>query len=208
MRILFQGDSITDAGREKGNDVNFGLGYPLLVKANLGFEKPNEYEFFNRGVSGDRIVDIYARIKSDIINIKPDVMSILVGVNDAMHEFAESPNGVDPDTYYKIYDMLIEDVKRALPHIKIIIMEPFVLKGSITSNKWETVRAEVEKRAEMARKISEKHNLAFIPLQHGFDELANNDGKEYWALDGVHPTTMGHEYIKNEWIKAFKNLKA
>ena len=206
MKILFQGDSITDAGRARDNNINIGDGYPLLVKASLGFENPGKYEFFNRGISGNRIVDVYARIKNDIINIKPDVMSILIGVNDVWHEFEESPNGVDAEKYYKIYDMLIEEVKTALPDIKIIIIEPFVLKASATENNWATFNFEVKKRAEMAKKISEKYNLPYIELQKGFDELSKKAEESYWLADGVHPTAMGHEYIKNEWIKTFKAL--
>lgn len=206
MKILFQGDSITDAGRARDNDVNVGMGYPLLVKANLGFERPGEYEFINRGIGGNRIVDVYARIKKDIINIKPDVMSILIGVNDVWHELGEEPNGVDADKYYKIYEMLIEEVKAALPDIKIIIIEPFVLRGSATDAKWDSFEPEVKKRAEMAKKISEKYSLPYIQLQKGFDELSETTGTGYWLRDGVHPTAMGHEYIKNEWIKKFKAL--
>ena len=206
MKILFQGDSITDAGRARDNDDNIGVGYPLLVKASLGFEVPGKYEFINRGIGGNRIVDIYARIKKDIINIKPDVMSILIGVNDVWHEFAESPNGVSADKYYKIYDMLIKEVKSALPDIKIMIMEPFVLKAYATEEKWECFSTEVRERAKMAKKISEKYNLPYIKLQSGFDKLSENIEAGYWLRDGVHPTAMGHEYIKNEWLKAFKAL--
>lgn len=206
MRILFQGDSITDAGRARGDDANVGLGYPHLVKASLGFEEPGKYEFFNRGISGNRVVDLYARIKTDIINLAPDVMSVLIGVNDVWHEFAPSPNGVDAEKYYKIYDMLIDEVRAALPDIKIMIMEPFVLPGAGVDEHWQEFHSEVIKRAEMAKKLSEKHALTFIPLQAGFDELDKKQGAGYWLADGVHPTAMGHEYIKNEWIKAFKAL--
>lgn len=207
MKILFQGDSITDAGRARDNDVNIGVGYPLLVKASLGFESPGKYEFINRGISGNRVVDVYARIKNDIINLKPDVMSILIGVNDVWHEFAESPNGVDADKYFKIYDMLIEEVKSILPDIKIMIMEPFVLKACATEEKWDSFNLEVKKRAEMAKKISIKYNLPYIALQEGFDILSKNIEESYWLGDGVHPTAMGHEYIKNEWIKMFKTFE-
>lgn len=206
MRILFQGDSITDAGRARDNDINIGVGYPLLVKASLGFENPEKYEFFNRGISGNRVVDVYARIKNDIINLKPDVMSILIGVNDVWHEFAESPNGVDAEKYFKIYDMLISEVKNALPDIKIMIMEPFVLKACATEEKWDGFNTEVKKRAQMAKKISEKHNLPYICLQEGFDKLSENVPTSYWLGDGVHPTAMGHEYIKNQWMETFKKL--
>ena len=205
MKILFQGDSITDAGRARDNDVNVGVGYPLLIKASLGFEEPGKYEFFNRGISGNRVVDVYARIKNDIINLKPDVMSILIGVNDVWHEIANQ-NGVCADKYFKIYDMLIDEVNSVLPDIKIMIMEPFVLKGPSTEENWEAFDAEVKKRAAMAKKIAEKYNLPFISLQDGFDKLSKNIEESYWLADGVHPTAMGHEYIKNEWIKAFKAL--
>ncbi len=96
MKILFQGDSITDSGRDKGSEVHVGTGYPLLVKSELGFCEPGKYEFINKGINGNRIVDIYARIRQDIINLTPDVLSILVGVNDVWHNFHASPNGVHP----------------------------------------------------------------------------------------------------------------
>ncbi len=206
MRILFQGDSITDAGRARDNDVNVGLGYPHLVKAALGFAEPAKHEFFNRGISGNRVVDVYARIKCDIINLKPDVMSMLIGVNDVWHEFAASPNGVSAEKYFKIYDMLIEEVKAELPNIKILILEPFVLKASSTEGNWDAFHSEVLKRAVMAKKIAEKHSLPFIPLQNGFEKLAKTAPADYWLSDGVHPTAMGHEFVKNEWLKAFYAL--
>ena len=193
MKILFQGDSITDAARDYNYDSHIGLGYPLLVKSQLGFENPGEYEFINRGISGNRIVDIYARLKRDIINLKPDVMSILVGVNDAWHDLGDNPNGVDAEKYYKIYDMLISEIKAELPHLKIMIMEPFLLKTKKTEEDWEVFSVEVKKRAENARKIAEKYDLHFILLQDGFNKLSESYCADYWLGDGVHPTSMGHE---------------
>ena len=108
--ILFQGDSITDCGRNREMITSTGVGYPLLVKAQLGFENPGEYTFINKGISGNRIVDLYARIKADIINLKPDYISFLIGVNDVWHEFG-GHNGVDADKFEKIYTMLIEEIK-------------------------------------------------------------------------------------------------
>ena len=204
-RILFQGDSITDALRIRDNDEFAGSGYANLVKAELGFECPGEYEFINRGISGNRSIDVYSRIKTDIINLKPDVMSILMGVNDVWHEY-EIQNGVDTDKFFKIYDMLISEVKEALPQIKIIIMEPFVLKGTATLENWDDFSREVKERAKMSEKIAEKYDLPYIKLQEGFDKLSENTEASYWIFDGVHPTAMGHEYIKREWIKTFKKL--
>ena len=204
-KILFQGDSITDAGRSREDDSNVGQGYPIFVKAELGFEAPNEYEFINRGISGNRVVDLYARIKADIINLKPDVMSILIGVNDVWHEVGNK-NGVDAEKYYKIYSMLIDEIKAALPDTKIMILEPFVLRGDGTADAYDDFRPEVEKRAEKAKMIAEKYNLTFIPLQEKFDTAYKTAPEGYWLKDGVHPTSAGHELIKREWIKAFKSL--
>ena len=203
MRILFQGDSITDAGRDYNNDGALGRGYALLVEAALGFSEPGEHTFINKGISGNRIVDVYARMKRDILNYKPDVMSILIGVNDVWHELSDSPNGVDAEKFFKVYSMLIEEVKEALPDIKIMIMEPFVLEACSTEANWEYFNVETKKRAEMAKKIAEKYNLAFIPLQDGFDALAKKAPNNYWLGDGVHPTAKGHEFIKGEWLKAY-----
>ena len=205
MKILFQGDSITDCGRNREDDMRMGEGYPLLVKGELGLDYPQEYEFINRGISGNRIIDVYARIKKDIINIKPDIMSILVGVNDVWHEVTEE-NGIDADKYFKIYCMLIEEVKEALPEIKIIIMEPFVLKGIATEENWEYFSTEVPKRAKLAEKVAQKYDLPFIKLQEEFDRAEKLCPSDYWLKDGVHPTIIGHELIKRKWIKTFKDM--
>lgn len=209
--ILFQGDSITDCGRSRDDNAQVGTGYALLVKSQLGFENPNQYQFYNRGISGNRIVDVYARIKADIINLKPDYMSLLIGVNDVWHEIMYN-NGVDEEKFEKIYSMLIEEIKEALPELKIMILEPFCLKGVATDNtetqpdKWERFDSEVKKRAAKAKLIAEKYGLVFVELQNKFDELTQQAEETYWLRDGVHPTPMGHEMIKREWIKAFEEL--
>ena len=210
--ILFQGDSITDCGRHRERFEFVGDGYVQLVKAQLGFECPEQYEFQNRGIGGNRIVDVYARIKSDIINLKPDVMSILVGVNDVWQELDEQ-NGVGAEKFEKIYCMMIEEIKEALPNVKIMIMEPFCLRAKATDNteeqpdRWNTFQTEVKKRAEKARKVAEKYQLPFITLQDKFDALAKTTENTYWLRDGVHPTQMGHELIKREWLKVFSELE-
>ena len=204
-RILFQGDSITDASRSREDDKHLGIGYPRFVSGELALDNPGEYEFFNRGIGGNRIVDIYARIKKDLINLKPDVMSILIGINDVWHEVGEQ-NGVDSDKFFNVYSLIIEEVKAALPNIKIMIMEPFVLKARATEENWDYFETETAKRQEMAKKIAEKYNLKYIPLQDKFNEAAKLAPNDYWLDDGVHPTYAGHELIKREWIKAFKEL--
>ncbi len=200
IKFLFQGDSITDASRvdvdDGGSGSNlFGYGYPLLLASDFLKNRKGEIEFINRGVSGDRIVDLYARIKDDIINLKPDVMSILIGVNDVWHELSQQ-NGVAADKFEKIYDMLISEIKEALPDIKIIILAPFVLNGTGTQMYYDEFRCEVAKRAEAAERIAQKHSLYFVPLQKRFDNACADGDTTYWVTDGVHPAPAGHQLIK------------
>lgn len=206
--FLFQGDSITDACREDDDRINCGLGkgYPLLVAADFLKNRKDDFCFLNRGVSGDRVTDIYARIKEDIINLKPDCMSILVGVNDVSHELTMQC-GVDEVKYEKIYSMLIDEIRTALPDIQIIILEPFVLRGTATETLWEQFDCEVRKRAEAAKRVAEKFDLTFVPLQKVFDEAVADSNAEYWSADGVHPTYVGHQLIKEELVKAIINMK-
>lgn len=210
--ILFQGDSITDCGRNREDITSTGVGYATMVKGQLGFECPGAYEFINKGISGNRIVDVYARIKADIINLKPDYMSLLIGVNDVWHELGGRHNGVAADKFEKIYDMLISEILEALPDIKIMILEPFVLEAEKTTateeepERWEYFRTEVPLRAAAAKRIAEKYQLPFVLLQDKLDEACKQAPASYWLRDGVHPTPMGHWIIKNEWMKAFDRL--
>ncbi|MBR6939889.1 MAG: lysophospholipase [Clostridia bacterium] len=206
--FLFQGDSITDAGRFRDNyDGSGSRGYPTLVAASYGMDHPGEMLFVNRAVSGDRSVSLYERIKADILNVKPDYISILIGVNDVWHELSDNPNGVSDEKYFRVYSMLIEEIKEALPDVKIFILEPFVLKASATEGSWDYFRSEVEKRAASAKRIAEKYGLIFIPLQEKFDKAATLAEPSFWLADGVHPAPAGHELIKRELIKALEENK-
>ena len=102
--------------------------------------------------------------------------------------------------------MLIEEIKEVIPNVKIMILEPFALKTGITVEEWGNLNIEVHKRAEKAKAIAQKYNLTFVPLQDKFDQATKLMSADYWLRDGVHPTTMGHELIKREWIKAFNKL--
>ncbi|MBQ6716948.1 MAG: SGNH/GDSL hydrolase family protein [Clostridia bacterium] len=202
--ILFQGDSITDAGRSRENDEWYGHGYPMIVAAEIMHDYPGEFKAINRGIGGNRIVDLYARMKSDILNLKPDYLTILIGVNDVWHDFLENPNGVSNEKFLKIYDMLIEEIQSELKDIKIYILEPFVLKGFATEDNWDAFRKGVYLRAESARIIAEKHDLSFIPLQNTFDRLSQTCPPAYWLIDGVHPSAAGHKVIANAVLAAIK----
>ncbi|MCH5197343.1 MAG: GDSL family lipase [Oscillospiraceae bacterium] len=192
--FVFQGDSITDCGRSRSNDINRGDGYPTLAAASIGYKYPGEFSFLNRGISGDRIVDLNARIKRDIINLSPDYLSILIGINDVWHEIG-SRNGVSNSKYYKTYCDMIEEILVMCPGIKIFILEPFVLKASATKDNWGIFCRETRMRAESARAVAEKYGLYFVPLQEKFDKLCEKAPADYWLYDGVHPSAMGHQMI-------------
>lgn len=211
-RILFQGDSITDCSRGREDFYGMGLGYASFIKASLGMECPEEYEFINRGISGNRIVDLYARIKVDFINLKPDYASIYIGVNDTWHEIA-SQNGVDTPKFEKIYTMLIDEIKAACPNTKLIIIAPFVVEGNATCNipeipdRLERFKVDVAEKAAVAKKIAEKYDLPLIELQPIFDAACQKAPASYWTVDGVHPTHYGHEVIKRVWLETFEKIK-
>ncbi len=206
--FLFQGDSITDAGRDRDEIGKGSRGYPTFVEGKLGVLYPNELMFYNMGVSGDRSVDMYARIKRDFINIRPDYASILIGVNDVWHELNDDPNGVADGKYYRVYRDFIAEVLAELPACKIMILEPFVLKASGTEAHYAVFRPEVEKRAASARRVAEQFNLVFIPLQKRFDELTKIAPPSFWLADGVHPTPAGHEIIAEAVVEAYQKIRA
>ena len=209
--ILFQGDSITDANRNRTDDNNIGIGYANFVKAELGFANPGKYTFINRGVSGDRVVDVYARIKKDFINLKPDYASLYIGVNDAWHELNYS-NGVDTAKFERVYDWMLREIFEACPGIKLMLIAPFVLEGNRTCNTEEQpdrlirFQTDVGEKAAVTKKLAEKYGLPLIELQPAFDEALKLAPADYWVADGVHPTACGHELIKNLWIETFKKM--
>lgn len=208
--ILFQGDSITDCGRSREVLTDVGNGYPYLVRAHYGLDKPGQFEIVNRGISGNRSVDVYARIKADIINLKPDYMSILMGVNDVWHELAIG-NGVATPKFEKIYTMLIEEVLEALPDIKLMILEPYALPGAATEgvledgrDKYTVFRKDTEDKAAACRRVAEKFSIPFVPLQAKLDEMQKAYGTESVSGDGVHPNVTGHLLIARAWMEAFE----
>lgn len=207
MKVLFYGDSITDAGRNytllHGEEA-MGRGYVKYAAAGLKERGFAEEDLINRGISGNRIVDLYARIKVDCWNHKPDFISILIGVNDVWHEL-DNQNGVELDRFEKMYRILIEDTKKALPNVKMMLCEPFVLEGLATSAKWEQF-LEVYKYAEVVQKLAKEYGLYFLPLQETLTKAAANATAAEYLADGVHPAEKGAKLIANEWLKAFDEI--
>lgn len=201
--ILFQGDSITDCGRGKNDTAPnslgaLGQGYPKMVAGRLLRQRPEDaLSILNRGIGGNRVVDLYARWKSDAINLNPDLISILVGVNDTWHEFG-SQNGVEVHRYEIIYRMLLDLTKERLPEVKLVLCEPFVLQyGAVTADWLDEMAA----RRSIVKQLASDYDARFVPFQRAFDNALKSAGPDYWTGDGVHPTVAGHCLMADTWLE-------
>jgi lysophospholipase L1-like esterase len=202
--VLFQGDSITDAGRNRDSkDANsagaLGNGYPLLVTGAVLAARPKEgLQFYNRGVSGNKVPDLQQRWKEDTLDLRPDVLSILIGVNDFWHTLTHGYTGTVQD-YEQQYTALLDDTRRALPHLHLIVLEPFVLRTGAVDAKWFP---EFDQRRAAAARVAMHARATFVPLQQVFDQHVRSAPPAYWAADGVHPTPAGHAVIAEQWRRA------
>lgn len=196
--VLFQGDSITDNYRSHQCDIALSSGYPTFITGKI-LAQNKAYQFLNRGISGNRIVDLLSRWKQDCINLNPDIISILIGVNDVWHELTNN-SGTSNALFNEIYSILISETQLALPKTKIILMEPFVLHGYCTNNVWHSMSKNIYTRASTTRSIAEKYDCTFIPLQNMLDKASDHYGAAEISIDGIHPSCLGHYLIANQWI--------
>ncbi len=204
ITILFQGDSITDAGRNKkeslpNNAAALGRGYPAMVAGELlGTNPAGSFSIYNRGISGNKVPDLKARWQKDCYDVKPDILSVLIGVNDIWHKLNGNYAGT-VETYETGYRELLKETQEKLPKTKIIICEPFVLRCGAVRENWFP---EFDQRQAVARKLTDEFKLTFVPFQNMFDKAAKVTGPEFWARDGVHPSVAGHMLMAHTWIEA------
>ena len=204
--ILFQGDSITDGEHDNGNARNPGYCYPLFVKSYLDCNYPEEYQVLNRAIAGNQVVDLYARMMRDIVALKPDVLSILIGVNDVLGWLKEQKTSPDEDIFYRTYCQLIEDTRKYLPNVKIMILEPFIASGMPEPEKRGNFTNLANRYAGLARDIAAKYDLVFVPLQERFNQALQTAPADYWIYDDVHPTVEGTALIAEAWMAAFREM--
>ena len=152
----------------------------------------------NRAISGNRVVDLYARWKIDALNLKPDVLSIMIGVNDTWHEKARA-NGVEVPRYTRIYRELLEWTKATLPAIKLVLLEPYVLEFGAVGSDWIE---EMAARTQVVRQLAKEFGATLIPTQDILNEAVKRAAPEHWLADGVHPLLAGHQLIADAWLKA------
>ncbi len=199
--ILFQGDSITDAGRDRrGGAANnwrgLGRGYALLAGAGLlASYGGHNLQVYNRGISGNKVPDLAARWQRDAIDLKPAVLSILIGVNDIWHKLNGRYDGTVED-YETGYRALLKQTREALPNTRIVICEPFVLRCGAINEKWFP---EFDQRRGVAKQMADEFNLTFVPFQAMFDTATKQAPPNHWAGDGVHPTLAGHALMARTW---------
>lgn len=205
--ILFQGDSITDSGRNRTNTLPnnaqmLGTGYPYLAASNLLLNMPGkELKIFNRGISGNKVFQLADRWDADCLALKPTVLSIMVGVNDFWHTLTNGYTGTI-DVYRTDYKKLLDRTLQALPNVRFIIGEPFAIKGvKSVDDKWYP---KFDEYRAVAKEIADQYNAAFIPYQSIFDKAIETAPANYWTADGVHPTLAGASLMANAWLKTVK----
>lgn len=201
-RVLFQGDSITDAGRDRNDDSLLGNGYANLIAAWLTARYPSHnLSFINRGISGNRIYDMEERWSEDCIDLQPDVVSILIGINDTWR-FYDS-NTLSPfNEFEDCYRRLLERVKKETT-AKVIIMEPFVLPVPEDRIVW---REDLDPRIDAIRRVAREFNCQYLPCDGIFAAASTQRNCAVWAADGVHPSQAGHALMAQAWIAAMGGI--
>ncbi len=198
--VLFQGDSITDGGRGRSDDPNHVLGhsYPFLIASEAAARYPSRgWRFVNRGVSGDTVPNLAARWQEDALGHRPDVLSILVGVNDANAVVDGSSS--DPGTAFAAaYRALLERTVSALPSAGLVLGEPFYLP----TNPVEAWTTAVRIRAEIVRELADDFGATFVPYQAALDAAVTRAPVAHWVWDGIHPTYAGQRILADAWITA------
>lgn len=202
--ILFQGDSITDGNRGRSQDPNhiMGHGYAFNIASRLGADYPQKhYNFYNRGISGNKIFDLENRWQSDTLDLKPDILSIMIGVNDSSSVVLNWPPLSTLEIFEDKYDALLRLTKTQLPEALLVLCEPFILKVGNVRDHWEAYHSDIVTRQAIVSGLALKYNAVFVGLQSVFENACLKAEAPYWIWDGVHPTVAGHELITREWLR-------
>ncbi len=204
--ILLQGDSITDAGRSRQSlEYNkmdqLGSGYPLFIASHLlNVHAEKQLKIYNRGISGNKVFQLQERWNTDAIDLKPDVISILIGVNDYWHTLDGGYKGTI-EVYNNDLRALLDDTKKRLPNVQLVLGEPFILKGgtAIDESRWLPMFDEYR---TALKKIAADYRAIFVPYQTAFDKALKVAPASYWAGDGVHPDLPGRQLMAATWLAA------
>lgn len=203
--ILFQGDSITDCDRDRDDPLSLGHGYPQKIAQLYGIMHPEcSIRFVNRGISGNRVCDLLARYEQDFLQVKPDFISILVGINEAWLHYEDQMPAVPPEVFRAQYEELLKRIRTAMPHVQIMILEPFLTPAYPEREEW---RNDLEPRIREVRRLAEKYADFYVPLNGLFwTQLVGKQKAKPAELtyDSVHPTDRGHAFIAQAYLDALK----
>jgi lysophospholipase L1-like esterase len=196
--ILFQGDSLTDAGRNRDQPGELGRGYALMAAAQFSAKYPrSNVTFLNRGKGGDKLVDLQARWKEDCLDLKPTWVSILIGINDTWRRYSEN-YPMSAEAYEANYRELLEQAKSRLD-AKIVLIEPFLFPNHPAHEQW---REDLNPKIDVVRKLAREFRAAYVPMDGLFAQACTKADAGYWSSDGVHLLPAGHALMANAWLQA------
>lgn len=203
--FLFQGDSITDGNRGRNKDPNhiMGHGYAFSVASRVGADfAESNHVFYNRGISGNRVPDLKKRWQADTLDIKPNVLSILIGINDTSALINKpAVEDADIDLFETTYRGILLQSKEQNPVTLFVLCLPFVYQIAKVKDNWEKYNSIVAQLTERIKKLATEFNAVLVDFPAVFDKANKRASPEYWIWDGIHPTVPGHELMAREWIK-------
>ena len=198
IKWVFQGDSITDAGRDRRNYHDMGTGYPKYASARMAEAHPEiEFEFINQGISGNRSSQLFDRFYADALSFEPDVISILIGVNDVWHRYGPNKIATTDEQYELNYRCILERIKKETS-AKIIMISPFVLDQEPV----EGIRADVEKIKPIVKRLADEFADLYVPADVYFDEAIKTQPEPFhYSNDGVHPNVNGKMLLGEKYAE-------
>lgn len=200
--VLFQGDSVTDTGRNYEDKNNLGSGYAMMSSVFFAATFPEKnVKFINRGVNGNRSKDLENRWKEDCLDLKPTVVTILIGINDCWRRYDEK-DATSIEKFKATYHKLLTQTKEH-NNPKIILMEPFLLPVQEMQSEW---REDLDPKINAVRELAREFGAELIPLDGVFNKASTHKPLTFWTIDGVHPTEAGHALITREWLKVVSAL--
>lgn len=200
MKILFQGDSVTDAGRDRSNPHDMGEGYPRYASAMIQDSYPDTgFEFVNLGISGNRTADLVSRLESDFVDVRPDIVSVMIGINDVWHHYAFTYIETT-DAEFEANLRLILTALRERTHARILLIQPVLLFGGT-----DEMRQELKRKQAIFARLAETYADAYLPMDDILREAHLENPAEY-AADGIHPTPDGAMLIGEAYLRAVAPL--
>ncbi|MFK7692032.1 SGNH/GDSL hydrolase family protein [Paenibacillus sp. HJGM_3] len=196
--VLFQGDSITDAGRNREVGSDLGRGYAYLTAALFGAKYPEkQVQFLNRGISGNRVINLQERWQADCLDLKPTWVSIYIGINDTWRRY-DRQDETSAEKFESGYRDILNRTKESLD-AKLVLIEPFVVPHPEDRKTW---REDLDPKIQVVRELAREYGALLVPLDGLFAAASMRAEPKYWAPDGVHPSPAGHALIAEAWLKA------